>query len=84
MNNNNISRNSNMELLRMVSMLIIIFHHSFVHSKININNDNIINILNYTILYIVSIMGTGVNNVFILITGYYLINKKIKKILYLN
>ena len=79
MNNDNISRNSNIELLRIVSMLIIIFHHSFVHSKININDENIYNILNFTILYIVNILGKGVNNVFILITGYYLINKKIKK-----
>lgn len=82
MNNDNISRNSNIELLRIVSMLIIIFHHSFVHSKININDDNIYNILNCTILYIVNILGKGVNNVFILITGYYLIDKKIKNAIF--
>lgn len=79
MNNDKVSRNSNIELLRIVSMLIIIFHHSFVHSQLNINDDNIYNSLNYTILYIVNILGKGVNNFFILITGYYLINKKIRK-----
>ena len=68
------NRNSNIELLRILCMISIILHHSIVHSKILLNSSNI----NYYIINILQITGPISNNIFILITGYYMINKKVK------
>lgn len=65
-------RNSNNELLRIVCMFFIVFHHFLVHaifpdsldSDVNLNTGNIISIITNGFLYI------GVN-CFILISGYY-------------
>jgi len=73
--NKEVKRNSNIELLRILCIISIIIHHSFVHSdNIVINVKNI----NYIGLYLIQILGIISNNIFILITGYYMINKKIK------
>lgn len=68
-------RNSNIELLRILCMITIIIHHSFVHSCISISIEN----TNTLILSIIQILGKTANNIFILTTGYYMINKKINK-----
>ena len=74
MKENNV-RNSNIELLRILCIISIIIHHSYIHSKIPIVEGNI----NYPILYIIQILGKMANNIFILITGYYMIDKTIKR-----
>ncbi len=78
MKENNIeqnNRNSNIELLRILCIISIIIHHSFFHSSIPFLEGNI----NCVIMYIIQVLGRISNNIFILITGYYMINKTIKK-----
>lgn len=74
-------RNSNLEILRIVSMLLIIMHHYVVHGQFELNNTIISS--NKIILEIISLGGKLGVNCFILITGYFMINSKIsfKKIL---
>lgn len=69
----NKNRNSNIELLRILCMIFIILHHSVVHSSFN-EIDN----LNFNILYVLSTLGRVANNIFIIITGYYMVNKQVK------
>lgn len=68
-------RNSNIELLRILCMLMIILHHSYYHSNIIRDSSNI----NYIILDTLQLLGLVSNNIFVLITGYYMINKSINK-----
>ena len=68
-------RNSNIELLRILCMLFIVMHHSLFHSHINPNLSNI----NYNLLFGIQLLGKAANNVFILITGYYMFDKEINK-----
>ena len=73
-------RNSNLELLRIISMLLIIMHHYSIHGFSP-------NILYYSsnkyILDFLSLEGKLGVNCFILISGYFMINQKftIKKLL---
>lgn len=67
-------KNSNIEVLKIICMINIIVHHSFAHSILQIDLSNI----NFIILYVINIFGKISNNIFILITGYFMINKKIK------
>ena len=69
------TRNSNIELLRIFMMISIILHHSIAHSSISFSQ---INNINFNIMYILQVLGKVANNVFIIITGYYMVNKKIK------
>lgn len=69
----NKGRNSNIELLRILCMIFIILHHSVVHSSFS-DIDN----LNFNILYVLSTLGRVANNIFIIITGYYMVNKQVK------
>ena len=78
-NKEKIQRQSNFEILRIFAIIMIIFHHIAVHSNFSSSN-----ITSY--LYIVFIqMGGKIGvNIFVLISGYFLINTekiKIKKIL---
>lgn len=68
-------RNSNIELLRILSMIMIILHHSYIHSDIKSHLSN----TNYIIFAILSLIGQLAINIFILITGYYMVNKKTNK-----
>jgi len=75
----NIQRQSNFEILRIIAMIMIIFHHIAVHS-------NFSSPIMTVSLYIKFIqMGGKIGvNIFVLITGYFLINTeriKINKIL---
>lgn len=67
-------RNSNIELLRIICMIFIIIHHTFVHSKFQTTNS-----VNFNILYLIQVFGRISNNIFIIIVGYYMVNKSIKK-----
>lgn len=68
-------RKSNFELLRIISMLFILFHH-FYYSYITLDYSQVtINQFGCQILYSLGKIGV---NLFILITGYFLINSKFK------
>ncbi len=72
-----IPRQSNIELLRIIAMLIIIAHHFAVHSGFEFSNDAVT--VNRLWIQFIQIGGkTGVN-VFVLISGYFLITSKTLK-----
>lgn len=65
-------KKSNLELLRIVNMLLIITHHLAVHTPFTFDNIHI-----KYIVYFLSLGGKiGVNS-FVLLTGYLLVDKKI-------
>ena len=65
-------KESNLELLRIVNMLLIITHHLAVHTPFVFENIHI-----KYIVYFLSLGGKiGVNS-FVLLTGYLLVDKKL-------
>lgn len=84
-------RNSSVELLRIIAMIIIIMHHFGVHGVFHVldksHNILIVDNLSWQIIFtqIVSWGGDVGNSIFILITGYFMINKNVnyKKIVLL-
>lgn len=84
-------RNSSIELLRIIAIIIIIMHHFGVHGVFHVldksHNILIVDNLSWQIIFtqIVSWGGNVGNAIFVLITGYFLINKKVnvKKIILL-
>lgn len=84
-------RNSSLELLRIIAMIIIIMHHFGIHGVFHLldksQNILIVDNLSWQIIFtqIVSWGGNVGNSIFILITGYFMINKNInmKKIILL-
>lgn len=77
---NRMKRKSNFELLRIISMIFILFHH-FYYSYIKLDYTNISgNQLTCQVLYSLGKIGVII---FILITGYFMVNSrfKIKKVL---
>lgn len=73
------TKESNFELLRIVSMFFIVLWHVIIHGKVLENSSNT---LHYLLQIILFILITHVNS-FLMITGYFQYNKKfsIKKIL---
>ena len=73
-------RNSNLELLRIVSMILIILHHYAVHGNFVWTADDGVNQI---IVQIISLGGKIGVNCFLLITGYFLLESKMngKKLL---
>lgn len=67
-------RNSNFELLRILSMFMIVVWHIIIHGNILQSTTGVLNFISTIILYICIVHV----NCFILITGYHLYNKKIK------
>ncbi len=67
------SRESNFELLRIVSMLLIIAHHYSVHGAFSFENDLL---LNRFVVQMLSLGGKLGVNLFVLITGYFLSTQK--------
>lgn len=65
------NRNSNLELLRIISMVLIVATHYVVHG-FNINNINYS--VNKYILDIIYLLGKSGVECFVLITGYFMIN----------
>lgn len=75
-------RKSNFELLRIISMVMIIMHHLSYHGGININYSLIG--LNEFFYFLFRVGGKIGVDIFVLITGYFMINKekiKISKLL---
>ena len=82
-NAKNAKRESNLELMRIIMMILIIAHHYVVNSGIT-NMYNFSNITaNMLFLECIGFAGKIMINCFVIITGYFMINKKItlKKIL---
>ncbi len=74
---NDKTRDSQFELLRIICMILIILHHYSVHGgfdKFGFNNLS----KNGVIIQILSLWGSLACNIFIMITGYYMIKSKIK------
>lgn len=74
------NRDSNIELLRIIAMLFILFHHYALYNSLY--NLDVSNINKYIGIILFSLGKIGVN-IFILITGYFSIQKKfsIKKLI---
>ena len=71
-------RVSKFELLRIIAMYLIVLHHSIVHGVLNVEINSELKYPSATIL--ATILGTGGKIgvfVFVLITGYFMINSKI-------
>ena len=73
-------RNSALELLRIICMILIIMHHFAVHGGYNLEETSTLNILWVQFLSLGGKLGV---NCFIMISGYFLINStfKIKKLI---
>lgn len=69
-------RDTNFELLRIISMLMIITLHFFIFGKIT--DKMPINSLNYYISYFLKYAFTIAVNLYVMISGYYLVKSKIK------
>ena len=67
-------RNSNFELLRIIAMLMIVFHHFSVHGGFNYELTDIS--FNRLWLYFISMGGKIGVDIFVLISGYFLITNK--------
>lgn len=68
-------RNSSLELLRIICIILIIAHHYTVHGGYDVFTvDNFS--INTAILQILSLWGKMACNIFILITGYFMIKSK--------
>lgn len=70
-------RESNFELLRIISMIFIIFHHLIVHSTYNFSLSNKVMENDFLVALFQSGGKFGVV-LFVMITGYYMINSNIK------
>ena len=72
---NNSIRKSNFELLRIIMMILIVLHHYIWHGNFNIGSPNEVNNI---ILECLGFGGKIGINVFILITGYFMISSEFK------
>lgn len=68
-------RNSNLEILSIISMILILFHH-FYYNNINLEYSNL-KINQFINQFLSSVSKIGVN-CFVLITGYFMIESKFK------
>lgn len=77
----NKERNSNFEILRIIAMFMIIIHHLAYHSQFNFPYNEIT--FNRLWIQFIQIGGEVGVNVFVLITGYFMLNHsfKIEKVL---
>ena len=69
-------RNSNHELMRIVTMFMIVFYHVIVHGKVIENSVGSFNVLFYRTIYFFTMVHV---NSFILLTGYYQSTSKFKQ-----
>ena len=70
-------RDTNIELLRIVAMLMVTMIHC-VDNGLIINNTPNLSIFNYVLIHFVRAFVGIANGLFILITGYYQINSRFK------
>jgi len=75
------TRDSNVELIRIIAMFLVILTHCIMHT--NLINSEGISTTNYIILQFISTITVIPNSLFILISGYYTVNSrfKLKKVL---
>lgn len=74
MNKNIKTRESNLELLRIFAMVIIVFHHFAVYGNFNFDTTNVsINLLWHVFILMGGKIGV---NIFVLISGYFLVKEK--------
>lgn len=69
-------RNSNLELLRIISMFLIVLGHFAWQTNWSVNNDT--SLIRLGAIHCLWIGGKLGVNLFILISGYFLINSKFK------
>lgn len=69
-------RNSNVELLRVLCMIMIIAHHYSVHGGWDASLVEATPPLNILFVQIISLGGKLAVNVFVLISGYYMVNQR--------
>ena len=83
MENTEKKREINIEVLRIIAMIMVIALHCIMHSLIK-ENENLSN-YNWLLVETLRTLSLVANSIFIIITGYYLIDKKfnIKKVLLL-
>lgn len=67
-------KQSNVELLRIIIMILIVFHHFSIHQDFEIDNDKIS--VNRLWIQLLSIGGKISINTYILISGYFLVQSK--------
>ena len=74
-----VKRESNFELLRIISILMVISSHLVINSEINFESNYFVN----TLLSRFLILGCIANHIFIIIMGYFMVKKEItyKKII---
>ncbi len=72
-------RQSNIELLRIIAMLLIVFHHFAVHGNFYFSNEEKISV-NQFWLRCIAIGGRVAVDTYVLNSGYFLINSKSVKI----
>lgn len=66
------ARNSSLELLRIIAMLMIVAHHFAVHSEFHFPSDTIT--LNRLYQQFIFMGGSLGNDIFVIISGYFLVN----------
>lgn len=76
LNDKKILRDSRFELLRILCMLLIVAHHFSVHGGYVITETS--STFNVAIIHMLSIGGKVGVNIFILLSGYFLLNSKFK------
>lgn len=78
---NDSTRESNFELLRIIAMILILAHHYALHGKFDIIGEGLS--INKAWIQFLSLGGKFGINIFILISGYFMINSKfnLKKII---
>lgn len=77
-------RNSNIELLRIVAMLAIVAHHYVVNSTVMYLFDPILPTTNSIFLQLWGMWGKTAINVFVVITGYFMCQRKLTAKRYLK
>lgn len=69
---NNKTRESGLELLRIIAMLLVVMHHVILYSKLSVLNSN------QTLAKILLPSGKIGVNIFYFITGYFMVEKNFK------
>lgn len=71
-------RKSNFEILRIIGVILIIFHHYGIHGSLNYDSIEISNLsINIILIQFLSSFGKSSTSIFVLISGYFLIDSKI-------
>lgn len=69
-----IIRNSNIELLRIIAMFLIVFHHFCIHSSYTFPPEPSINVIIWSLGITLGKIGVSI---FVLITGYYMVTQSL-------